>query len=212
MDCPPTENETAAQVLIENQDTIEMALYFCSQHLNPLVLNMASDFCPGGGVKSGKMAQEECLFRCTNAFMTHPPKWYPLEKMQVIYSPEVRIVKNSSFEVLTDQAKIGMIAVPAVRKPKLRVDGTYCERDHDLMRQKIEAIFKIAILHKHDSLVLGSLGCGVFNNPPEQVADMFQEMLRKYAAHFKVIGFAVLVAKEKDRENLRVFCERINVG
>lgn len=192
------------QVIVRNQDTIDMALYYCSQNLNPLVLNMASDYCPGGGVNSGKTAQEECLFRCTNAFMTHPKIWYPLEKNQIIYSPQVTICKDSKLELIDEPMQIGMIAVPAIRKPKLERDE-YCDRDYNLMAAKIEALFRIAIYHKHDSLILGSLGCGVFKNPPKQVAEIFRKMVEKYGGHFKVIGFAVLIVKSTDQDNYDIF-------
>lgn len=42
------------------------------------------------------------------------------------------------------------------------------------MQNKIDMIFKVGIKHDHKQLVLGALGCGVFNNPTEEVAKMFK--------------------------------------
>ena len=62
---------------ILDQDTFNMAIDYVKNGFNPLVINMASDFKPGGGVASGKTAQEEELFRRSNAHLTHPRSWYP---------------------------------------------------------------------------------------------------------------------------------------
>ena len=57
---------------IENSDTFDMAIKYVNnkQGLNPLVLNMASDYKPGGGVETGSKAQEEDLFRRSNYYQT----------------------------------------------------------------------------------------------------------------------------------------------
>ena len=47
------------------------------------VLNMASSKRKGGGVENGSMAQEECLFRCSNLF-TIQDNLYPIQKDQYI--------------------------------------------------------------------------------------------------------------------------------
>jgi len=191
---------------VENIDTLDMALQFRKCGLNPLVLNMASDYKPGGGVRSGKKAQEECLFRRTNAFETHSEEWYPLEANDVIYSPEVYIIKDSDYEMLdeNDQDVISMIAVPAIRKPHLD-KGEYFEADRKLMTAKIESIFKIALIEGHDSLILGALGCGVFHNPPNEVAQIYKLFTNLYGKYFKQIGFAILCVKESDSDNLNTF-------
>lgn len=199
-------NKYDTLIEVKNIDTFDMALEYKKEGLNPLVLNMASDFKPGGGVGSGSSAQEECLFRRSNAHLTHPEEWYPLETDEVIYSPEVYIVKKSDYELLnrSEQSSVGMVAVPALRKPKL-IKGTYRESDIDIMTNKIESIFKIGILKNHDSLVLGALGCGAFKNPPGEVASIFQNMINKYKGYYKKIGFAILVVKDTDKNNLNTF-------
>jgi uncharacterized protein (TIGR02452 family) len=172
---------------------------------------MASNIYPGGGVRSGKKAQEECIFRRTNAFATHPEDWYPLKPEQVIYSPSVHIIKDISHDLLpkAKHCEIGLLTVPAIRKPRLQ-DGCYNTDDRLLMTAKIESIFNIAIRNGHDSLVLGAFGCGVFRNPPTEVASIFRDMLRTYASSFKRIGFAVLIVKPADKENLTTFQKILN--
>ena len=198
----PTYDKTIIE--IKNEDTLDMSLNLVENKLNPLVLNMASDWLPGGKVKKGSMAQEECIFRRSNAFMTHYEEWYPLPKTVVIYSPKVTIIKDSNYKMLKYYSEVGMIAVAAIRNPYLQ-NGVYNAYDYNQMYSKIESIFKIALMNSHDSLVLGALGCGAFHNPPQEVAKIFKIMLDKYKKYFKYIGFAILVVKDKDNDNLQSF-------
>ena len=181
-----------------NQDTLDVAQSLVKQDYYPMVLNMASKFKPGGGVRTGKTAQEEVIFRRSNAFMTHPPEWYPLEQFDVIYSPLVYVVKDSDYNYLNNnEFAISMLAVPAVRNPKL-VEGKYREDDEYIMRKKIESIFIIGILQGTDSLVLGALGSGAYNNPPEEVAKIYKEYLNKYSKYFKKIVFGILSTRDNN--------------
>lgn len=197
------------KIIIKNQDSLDMALDFIQEgYSKPLVLNMASNFKSGGGTESGKTAQEECLFRRTDAFKSYNNEWYPLDKNDAIYSPKLQIIKDSNYDMLSkdiiDKAFISMIGLAAIRKPHL-INNKYQEDDEIIMMNKIESIFKIAILNGNDCCVLGSLGCGVFKNPPEQVAEMFKKAMNIYKDYFKVIGFAILCVKESDKENITEF-------
>jgi uncharacterized protein (TIGR02452 family) len=188
-------------VSVINADTLDAA------EQGACVLNMASNFCPGGGAASGKTAQEECIFRRTTACVEHPRAWYPLQTEQVIYVPQVKVLKNSKYEMLKHPIDIALLTVPAIRKPKLFGQDYAKDEDRDMMRAKIDGIFKLAIAHGHDTLVLGALGCGIFKNPPQVVAQMFGDALRVYGGYFKKITFAVLVVKAKDEENLKEFAK-----
>jgi len=201
----PPEQDIPAIIEVKNMDTLVMAQEYVSAGLNPLVLNMASDYKPGGGVDNGKTAQEERLFQRSSAFLSHPQEWYPLEKGNVIYAPDVCIIKDVDNELLDKPFSVGMIAVAALRHPESKNDKYVHSDDKMLMYQKIESIFKIALEQGHDSLVLGALGCGVFENPPYAVAGLFKFALNIYANCFKRIGFAVLVTKPKDEINFKAF-------
>src|SRR5207244_2977475 len=141
-----------------NEDTFNLAIKYFEEGLNPLVLNMASDYKPGGGVGSGKIAQEEELFRRSNAHQTHLKEWYPLNPNEIIYSPEITIIKgdhNSNYRLIGEKI-ISMVACPAIRNPKL-IQGKYNGNDYNLMYKKIESLFKLGIMMSHDSLILGAL-------------------------------------------------------
>lgn len=209
----PTIEQAHEPIDIRNMDTLDMAEEYVRQKLNPLVLNMASKFKPGGGVIKGAAAQEECIFRRSNAVLTHYPKWYPLEDNEVIYSPKVTIIKDKEYNDLdqTDYWTTAMLAVPAIKNPKT-IDGDYADEDSKtLMRFKINAIFLIALKRGHDSLVLGALGCGAYNNPPQIIAEIFKEALKEWHPHFKRIGFAVLANNPQGQQNLEIFTKTLKI-
>jgi hypothetical protein len=147
-----------------------------------LTLNLASDHNPGGGVARGAMAQEEELFRRSNYFMFLPKSLYPLEKTNIIYTPNVLIVKDENYRNLKKPFYTSMIAAAAIRHPKLNPCGLY---DRSLDRSIML-----------DTLVLGALGCGAFGNPAIEVIELFNECLKKYNCCFKNITFAVYSRKD----------------
>lgn len=189
-----------------NDDTFNLAIQYINSGLHPMVLNMASDYIPGGGVAKGCPAQEEELFRRSNAHQTHPRAWYPLKDDEILYSPEVTIIKDKRANnyQLIKEVKVSMFACAALRKPNLN-NGKYYDDDYQMMSDKIESMFMMGIAMKHDSLVLGAFGCGAFYNPPTEVAKIFATMINKYGKYFKKIGFAILCIRPSDNENLSEF-------
>lgn len=202
------------QVVVEvvNQDTLVGALELAGEGLQPLVLNLTSDYKAGGGVRSGSTAQEEELFRRTNYDNCCNQKFYPLKGSdKFVVTENVYVVKDKDNNPLNQEEwqSFNFIAIPALRKPVCvpAFDDddepihnandepvmTYRdEEDLETMRQKIDLIFRYAVLEEMDSLVLGALGCGAFVNPPEEVADLFAEAIKTYGGAFKKIRFSVL--------------------
>jgi len=64
-------------------------------------------------------------------------------------------------------------------------------------------MFHVAALNGHDSLVLGAIGCGAFNNPADEVCNLFKEVISNYGILFKEIVFAVMSGK--DNPNYLIF-------
>lgn len=185
-------------VTVQNMKSLELAKVLVEADYNPLVLNMASNFRPGGGVRKGSRAQEEDLFRKTNYFRTLderylPKKTYPLKGTNMIYSPRVSVIKDNNYDYLAKPFVVDFLACPALRNPKTINGGTEFkhEADYYLMEQRIELIYKIGCAKGHDSLILGALGCGAFHNPVQSVAQIFKRMNEKYHGCFRLIAFPV---------------------
>lgn len=193
---------------VQNIDTLNMASARAQCDTGKvLVLNMCSDMKPGGGVRNGRTAQEEEIFRRTTACVSHDKIYYPLDEDDTIYCPNVTIIKDDTYKQITD-IDISLISVAAIRHPRLRLKQ-YTPEDRDLMYRKVRHIFQIGIKYGHKSLILGALGCGAFKNPPNLVYEIFKEVIHEYGMYFDYIGFAILTTNDKDNINYEIFQQLI---
>lgn len=184
-----------------SSDTINAAYDLQQQGYSPLVLNMASEFKPGGGWRKGSRAQEESLFyRSTYCLSLESGNYnrtwnYPLGKYASVYSPDVLVMldENQQPYPVSEMAWMDFLALPGIRKPVL-VDSHLSDSDQALLRTKIEFLFEFALSTQHDSVVLGALGCGAFANPPQDVAALFHQVImqHQYQHKFQRLVFAIL--------------------
>lgn len=191
------------RVRVVNADTLDVMREALTVGLKPVGLNMANPIRPGGGVITGAGAQEECLFRRSNYFQTLLHTLYPIEDNQVVYSPSITVIKDHRYRNCAHW-RCSMIAAAALERTPMDPDN-YDELERELMRQKIKIIFHTALLHGHDCLVLGALGCGAFHNPPFEVASLFRDVICQYEGCFREIIFAVLNKDYDTTPNYEIF-------
>ena len=210
-DSPSPPCETIVTVV--NADCLAVAQ---EEQDNPLLLNMANESTPGGGVEGGAGAQEEHLFRSSNYLLSlysfhdrlakqynipRAKQSYPLhEEYGAVYSPKVTVFRGreeDGYPLLDQPYKASFIAVPAINSPLLTKNGKghyeMGEADQLITKEKIRTIFKVAKKHNHQTLILSAMGCGAFCNPPSQVARLFREVLQEspYRTAFAKIIFAI---------------------
>ena len=206
------QSDTPTIVEVQNIDCLYAGVQLKEQGYNPAVLNMASYCKPGGGVETGAGAQEETLFRRTNLFRSlfqfdsnleqygirSSRYQYPL-KMDYggIYTPDAIYFRESEqkgYALLDNPVSLSFIAVAGMNKPELTADGMIAGHQVKHIKNKIRTIFRIGLVHGHDSLVLGALGCGAFQNPPRHVARLFHEVMdeMEFKNKYHRIVFAIL--------------------
>lgn len=193
-------------VQIKNIDCIDECLSLKRRYPSCKLglLNMASEFCPGGGVRKGSVAQEETICRATSLYPSLIAHKYPLEPDEMIFSKDVRIVKDGSYSVLETPVVVeGVLTMPAIRRPLVTPQGRYAsDADRETMRNKIRIILRTALVHRLDTLVLGAMGAGAFGNPVEEVAALFREALRgEFENRFRRVVFAILETRHPHRLN-----------
>lgn len=218
-----------ASVTVEEMLTLISARKLVGKGYHTAALNFANPSEPGGGVTRGAEAQEEYLCRAGNLYRCltagHVAEYYrvhqQLEKAAgshrqlgtdaLIYSPGVTIFRNDSGYVpgkrcrsrqpyTKDWYEIDVITcgAPYFSGPKTVLPPHELE---PLLVSRIENILEAAIDHGAEALVLGAFGCGVFNNPPQLVAEAFAKVLarERYLRAFREIIFAIRTNKKYDR-------------
>ena len=201
------------EITVVNQDCLYAAKELVDDGYMPAVVNFASFRVPGGGVRKGSRAQEENICRRTNLFesifrfidtlskeygLPFEKKHYPLPVNHgAIYSPSISVFRASddkNYEFLDEPFGIDIITIAALKNPELDSKGHMTAWAKNITKEKIRTMFNLAIHWENDSIVLGAFGCGAFANPPEDVAELFKEVLNEpeYKDKFEKIVFAVL--------------------
>jgi uncharacterized protein (TIGR02452 family) len=150
-------------------------------------------------VEYGAMAQEEELFRRTNYFLSLDKHFYPLPPTSVIYTDRVMVIKNAKYELLETPFPVSMIAAAAICNPVLE-NGQLSQHDTDTTYYMLECVFKSALLHGKDTLILGAIGCGAYRNPPFDIIRIFNSLIETYRGYFKKVVFAVYSRNDNNFE------------
>ncbi len=192
----PTQSPSPTIVEFQQKDCVYAAIDQVRAGLKPLLLNMASDYVPGGGVGKGCSAQEEDLFRRSDYFRHLHPKYYPLRGVTTVLSEQVlfyRLAGNENYELMHHPTKIDCLAAAALRKPATTHGGSRFANPADkaLMKSKIRALFFAALQHGNDCLVLSAWGCGAFRGPTADIARLFREVVRETEGKLSKVVFAI---------------------
>lgn len=199
---PEANMELWTEVEIENTDTITATLAEINNgYQRIMVMNMANAKRVGGGWLTGAEAQEEFLFRRTDLHETLVESLYPMDNDQVIYTPRAHIYRDAEYVDLESPVPISFISVAAIDRPRLHY-GELDEEDYIETYLRVQMMFHISVIGKHDCLILSALGCGAFHNPPETMARIFAELCQEYTGYFKKIVFAI---KSTNDHNCQVF-------
>lgn len=207
---PQCEERTIVEV--QNIDCLYAGVQLKEQGYHPAVLNMASRRNPGGGVATGAGAQEETLFRRTNLFRSlyqfasyaeqygikRSHHQYPLDRnFGGVYTHDAIYFRESEqkgYALLDKPVSLSFITVAGMNRPDLTIGGMIANHHVEPIKNKIRTIFRMGLVHGHDSLVLGALGCGAFRNPPRHVARLFHEVMDEpeFKNKYRCIVFAIL--------------------
>lgn len=186
------------------------------------VLNLASDEEPGGGwVISLWKTQEEALCYSSTLYATLKPEYYPWPNVGPgssagVFSPGVVIFKDDldhGCEELpsSDRRVVSVITVAAPRYRAVTEDLSAFERPSDLenLRGKIRLVYRMAVHHGQQYLVLGAMGCGAYRCPPKLVAQEMKAALLddEFRGWFRLVTFAVYSKGEVGDVNFDVFSE-----
>lgn len=167
---------------------------------HPLVVVFGSAHKPGGGVQNGARAQEEDLSLTTSWYfhVKDCDGFYKKQHPNLLYSDDALYVKNAF--LLRDQYRneiephaISMIGAAAPNLNGMRSSNKMVAEKiiYETLARRIEGILALAHNDKHETLIFGAWGCGVFGLEPLAVAQVFKTCLDKniYGGN---IAFAIM--------------------
>jgi len=180
-----------------NMDAIECGLM---NGMNSLVLNLADDIFAGGCVNMGSGAQEESLFRRTNYFQSLLQELYPIKNNELIYSPDISIIKTSEQTGWlpynkNEEPTLSFIACPGIKYPETIIidyETWLNSEDSNILKIKIKLIIQTAVQFNHNTIIFGAMGCGAWRNPIKHVALIFKEILQEYDGVILNYYFAIM--------------------
>ena len=208
-----------ADITVESTTTFAAAAQY--RHTGKVaVLNFANPENPGGGVKHGAMAQEECLCRCSNLYpCLVSPRVYrdyydyhrkmndPFYSDRIIYPKDGTIFKDEDLNLLPQELCFDVDVITCAAA--YLGNAAYVDRTvlFEMFESRAKNIFETAAENGAEILILGAFGCGAFMNPPEIVAEAFRRVIeeQQYDRSFKKIVFAIKAIGLSGRRNLLCF-------
>ena len=202
------------RIIVTTEDSFRAA----SRYNEPLVMNFANAFNPGGGFRIGARAQEETLCRCSTLYSSLVSETAAAmynynaafrnegESDYMLLSPNVCVFRNERCELLQAPFKVGVITLPAPNRfgeamflPEKKIAET--------MTRRIRIMLRIAKNHGYRSIVAGAWGCGAFGNDARNVSAYFKRVIidEGCGEWFDEICFAIYGAPES--RNIKAFRE-----
>lgn len=184
-----TTGETRFEVTDET--TLEAAKRICKEdeNANPFVLNFASAKNPGGGFLGGAQAQEESLARSSSLYPCLSANFAMYEYNRkgnsclysdwMIYSPRVPVFRNDDGSLIQKHYLVSFLTSPAVNAGVVKQKEP--KRAHliePVNKERARKFLWIANREGHQTLILGAWGCGVFQNDPAMIAQIFNDLLK----------------------------------
>jgi uncharacterized protein (TIGR02452 family) len=197
------EGETLFEVTDET--TLEAAKRICKKDANsdPFVLNFASAMSPGGGFLSGSQAQEESLARSSSLYSCLKAnfEFYEFNRRYpnifysdlMIYSPKVPVFRNDDGSLTAKPYLVTFLTSPAVDVRFVKEkDASKIDLIEEVTKERARKFLWIANQNRHKTLILGAWGCGVFQNDPQMIARIFDELLKgEFANCFERVIMAI---------------------
>ena len=209
-----TSNPVQAQkctVTVERISCIIPFFRLIDEGKRPLMLDMASEFTPGGGVLNGSFAQEEFLCYISNLYngLVQVGHLYPLKRPFIVenvtFFKDAPSPKKST--CLQHYYTGDVIVCAAVR---LNSPARFTEDVKKETQRRIHEMLTLAKDCGYRDLVLSALGCGAYHNPPEEIAKIFEEIItNEFAYSFDSIVFAIL-DDTNSNHNFDIFAERLH--
>jgi uncharacterized protein (TIGR02452 family) len=121
----------------------------------------------------------------------------------MIYSPSCPVFKNDDGTLLEQPYFVDFITSPAPNAGMiLKNQPQYAGKIKEVLQIRGNKLLSLAAYRGCDALILGAWGCGVFQNEPSMVAQIFADLLLakgQFWGRFKSVIFSVLDTSKQQK-------------
>jgi len=212
------------ELVFNEKRSFEAAMPYAAKGMKVAVHNFASAYAPGGGVRHGAGAQEECLCRCSDLYMILTAGYFrrnfydigrernnPLNTDICIYTPDVLVFRtDTDFPEMMPEDDWYNVDVITCAAPNLKnLDEKLPDEELiEVYRKRYDAVFRAAADNKAEVVVTGAFGCGAYRNDPYLVSEGARLSLETYGRYFEKIVFAIY-GRGSENSNYEIFRETL---
>lgn len=194
-------NGAQSEIKVFHNPLLEVVEAAINNNFKPLVLNSISECWPRDALREGTGGMTDSdeyeILRRTNFHNTLIEQWFPLTSHDIIYSPKVYMFRTSEYKTYRQPIKFSLISICPLKTAKLisvrsksEIQDIYENpQDEKNMFDKINSIFTLASLKKHDCLILSDFGCKSKNNPSNKIVEFFNQFIQ--TSRIPYVFFAV---------------------
>ena len=199
-------------VRVVSQSSFSAASDAVSAGEQVMVLDFATDVCPGGGARHGKQqgTQEETLCRQSSLLSGLEQLSYPIAHDGCAVVEGVGVFRHDDYSL---RDKPFYVTIVAASMPNLQ--GVGSSQKSEIVGRKLGGVLQVWLASNCNTLVLGAWGCGAFGNDAEEMAEIFRGVISAHlsgqggsagAADSRRIVFAIPGGGgESGRQRLRAF-------
>ena len=163
------------------------------------------------------ITQEGQLSHDTDVFAADFKDFYPFNfKNELLYAKNVTFHNNDGIQWDKNCLRQNDVIFAASKQLKRSCETVEIKTE---LERIIESVFKVAYINKKLNLLLWPIGCGVFKNNQQIIAELFVKSIKANIGYFKEIVMVIYDPKRADKRfndcfiaelNKRQLCYRIN--
>ena len=184
-------------------------LKYFPQISNCVILNCANSDSPNAGYKIDHgITQEGQLFRDTDVFAANFKELYPFDfKNELLYAKNVTFHNNQDIQwdpICLRKNDMIFAASKHLKHPQETVQLK------SILERIIDSIFKVACINQKSILLLWPIGCGVFKNDQQIIAELFGKAIKTHIGYFREIVMVIYSPSKSDKKFNNSFIAELN--
>ena len=178
---------------------------------NCAILNCTNSDAVNAGYRiDHQVTQEGQLFHDSDVFASNLNEFYPFDfKNELLYAKNVTFHNNAGLQWDPFSLRTNNVIFAASKRMKNRYETEKLRPD---LERIIDSIFKVAFINNRNHLYLWPIGCGVFKNNQQIIAELFAKAIKDHIGYLKEIVMVIYDREGADKRFNDCFISELNKG